>query len=251
MSIDTFHPLLPDEQAAAPLLERAAELVSESQRLLPATGGIVEALRPLLRSMNSYYSNKIEGQHTRPADIERALKHQFDADLKLARKQRLALAHIEAEQALEASIPGERSQLYAPTFVQAIHAALYQRLPEADRETEDGQIVVPGCWRTTLVTAGQHLAPAPERIAPLLAEWQGRYGQRPGTEQALVAAACSHHRLTWVHPFADGNGRSARLHTHLVLTALGVTHGVWSPLRGMARDQHGYYARLSNADLPR
>jgi Fic family protein len=66
-----------------------------------------------------------------------------------------------------------------------------------------------------------------------------------------VGAVCSHHRLLWVHPFLDGNGRTARLHTHLVLTALGVTRGVWSPLPGMARDQEGYYARLNNADLPR
>jgi len=42
---------------------------------------------------------------------------------------------------------------------------------------------------------------------------------------------------------------AARLHTHLVLTALGLTQGLWSPLRGMARAQDGYYARLNNADL--
>jgi Fic family protein len=58
--------------------------------------------------------------------------------------------------------------------------------------------------------------------------------------------------LLWVHPFLDGNGRTARLHTHLALAALQVTHqGIWSPLRGMARDRDGYYARLNNADLPR
>jgi Fic family protein len=170
---------------------------------------------------------------------------------KQARKQRLAFAHIEAEQALEAKLSGDRLDLYAPSFVQSIHAALYQRLPEPDRKTDDGQVILPGAWRTSLVTAGEHLAPGPERIEPLLLEWQQHYATRPGLEQALLAAVCSHHRLLWVHPFIDGNGRTARLHTHLLLTALGVTHGIWSPLRGMARDQAGYYARLNNADLPR
>jgi len=66
-----------------------------------------------------------------------------------------------------------------------------------------------------------------------------------------VGACCAHHRLLWVHPFPDGNGRAARLHTHLVLGALGLTQGLWSPLRGMARNQDAYYARLNNADLPR
>ena len=252
MGADTFYPLLPDEKAGGPLLSQAADLVAECYRLTYVAGGIIAALHPLLRCMNSYYSNKIEGQHTRPADIQRALELQFDADLKQAQKQRLAVAHIEAEQALEAELPSDRTDLYAPSFVQSVHAALYDRLPESDRTTEDGQVILPGGWRTSLVTAaGQHLAPAPGRIGPLLGEWQQHYAKRPGLEQALVAAVCSHHRLLWVHPFIDGNGRTARLHTHLLLTALGVTHGIWSPLRGMARDQAGYHARLNNADLPR
>jgi len=51
--------------------------------------------------MNSYYTNKIEGQHTRPYDIERALVKDFDADKAQAAKQRLALAHIDAKVELE------------------------------------------------------------------------------------------------------------------------------------------------------
>ena len=62
---------------------------------------------------------------------------------------------------------------------------------------------------------------------------------------------CSHHRLLWLHPFVDGNGRTGRLHTHLVLMSLGLTQGLWSPMRGMARDVDNYYARLNNANLPR
>ncbi|MFH1605207.1 MAG: hypothetical protein ABIH03_15035 [Pseudomonadota bacterium] len=49
----------------------------------------------------------------------------------------------------------------------------------------------------------------------------------------------------------DGNGRAARLHTHLVLHAMGLTQGLWSPMRGLARSQEQYYARLNNADLSR
>src|SRR5688572_31643764 len=85
---DSFQPLIPDERARGPLLEQAAELVAESHRLRLASGSVAAALSPLLRSMNSYYSNKIEGQHTRPVDIQRALNQQFDADTKQAHKQR-------------------------------------------------------------------------------------------------------------------------------------------------------------------
>jgi Fic family protein len=249
--VATFLPLVPDTRSSGPLLEKAAQLVAEGHRLHATAGSLVAALAPLLRSMNSYYSNKIEGQHTRPADIQRALERQFDADARQARKQRLAVAHIDAEIALEAALPKERLGLFAPDFVRAIHTELYSRLPESERVSDDGAALVPGAWRTSLVTAGRHLAPEPERIQPLLEQWKQINGNLPGLEQALIGAVCSHHRLLWVHPFLDGNGRTARLHTHLVLTALGVTRGIWSPLRGMARDQEGYYARLNNADLPR
>ena len=68
---------------------------------------------------------------------------------------------------------------------------------------------------------------------------------------AVVAVAAAHHRLAWVHPFIDGNGRVARLHTHVLLQGLGLTHGIWSPLRGMARSQARYYELLARADLQR
>jgi Fic family protein len=66
-----------------------------------------------------------------------------------------------------------------------------------------------------------------------------------------VALAAAHQRLGWIHPFQDGNGRVMRLHTHLVLHALGLTGGVWSPLRGFARTVDRYYALLAAADEPR
>jgi len=200
--------------------------------------------------MNSYYSNKIEGQQTRPLDIERALHRQFDADQRQAKRQRLALAHIRAEQILEGLLPTERTELYSQKFVERIHAQLYLELPETERLTDEGVKLVPGQLRSSQVTAGQHLAPLASEVPSLLAAWQAGYGSLPGLELAVVGVACSHHRLLWVHPFPDGNGRAARLHTHLLLGAFGLTQGLWSPLRGMARSQEAYYARLNNADLP-
>src|SRR5258708_7180166 len=116
MSAAALQPLLPSDRALAPLLEQAAVLIGAGYRLESAAGNLRASLRPLLRAMNSYYTNKIEGQQTRPADIERALHHQFDANRKEAQKQRLALAHIETEEELEGALPATRSELYAPAF---------------------------------------------------------------------------------------------------------------------------------------
>ena len=249
----SYQPLYPEEGVLGPLLELAAGLVAECHRLGSQAGpSLVGALRPRLRAMNSYYTNKIEGQHTKPAAIERALRKQFDADVELARKQRLAIAHMQVEEELEQKLKGKAPRdLFDPGLVKEIHGSLFGKLPEADRVTKDGRKVVPGEYRQDDVTAGRHLAPAPKDVPELMQGWAERYRQLAGTESLLVGMACSHHRLAWVHPFIDGNGRGARLHSHSVLAAMGMTHGLWSPMRGLARTQEQYYARLNNADLPR
>ncbi len=85
----------------------------------------------------------------------------------------------------------------------------------------------------------------------MLERWSSYYGGVRRGELQTLAVAASHHRLAWIHPFRDGNGRVARLHTHLVLGKLGLTNGLWSPLRGFARTQDAYYARLAAADEAR
>lgn len=246
-----IQPLVPSERSVAPLLEQAAALVAEGHLFEAVAGSLADTVRPLLVVMNSYYTNKIEGQHTRPADIQRALDKQFDADEKNARKQRLALAHVKVELELGARLFPDVGDMYRPEFVREIHERLYAELPLEDRVGDDGATIVPGALRAHDVTAGRHLAPPWDEVPRALDVWRGGYRQLPGVEQALVGAVCSHHRVLWIHPFADGNGRVARLHTHFLLGRLGVSRGLWSPLRGMAHSQTDYYARLNNADLPR
>ena len=251
--INQFQPLFPEERVLGPLQELAAELVRECHTLRGQAGeSIVRALRPKLRAMNSYYTNKIEGQHTQPADIERAIQQNFSADAAIAKRQRIAIAHMEVEEeqelALGNSAPGK---IFSSAIVCEIHGSLYRKLPEGDRITDDDEPIVPGEYRKRDVSAGQHIAPSWKDIDGLMHGWAERYSKLAGTEALLIGAACSHHRLAWVHPFIDGNGRAARLHTHLVLHAMGLTQGLWSPMRGLARTQDTYYAKLSNADATR
>jgi Fic family protein len=250
-SAHQFEPLMPSETAQQPLLAQAHDLARSALQLAGTT--VPTELRRLLRSMNSYYSNRIEGQHTRPFEIEQALRRDSSANRELAGRQRLAVAHIDAEVAIETRYAGADGarKLYSPEAIADLHRELFGRLPPEDLHTPDGQIVVPGQFRSNEVSVGQHVAPTSAAVPTLLQRWATVYdGVRKG-EAALVALAAAHHRLGWVHPFADGNGRVMRLHTHAMLAALGYTGGLWSPLRGMARSTDRYYARLTAADAPR
>lgn len=243
-----FEPLIPSDARLEPLLAKAHDL-SRLATLLAGTR-VPPELRALLRNMNSYYTNRIEGQHTRPREIDQALRQDFSNDAVLAAKQRLAVAHIEAEQALEQRHKGPdgAAALYSLEAVQDLHRELFGRLPAADLLTPEQAPIVPGALRQQDVQVGQHVAPAHASVTGFLQRWASFYGGVRRGEAALVAMACAHQRLGWVHPFVDGNGRVMRLHTHTLLSALGYTGGLWSPLRGFARSTERYYALLADAD---
>jgi Fic family protein len=245
-----MEPLLPGEQKLGALLEQAGDLIRAADRLAGmCQPGALQGLRGLLRAMNSYYSNRIEGQHTLPLEIEQALRNDYSNDADLARRQRLALAHMATEAQLEQHSPRWMpQQVWDAQMVQDIHQDLFARLPEADRMLDDGTVLLPGALRTQQVSVGVHAAPDAGQLPQFLKRWGDFYSQVRRGELQVLAIAASHQRLAWVHPFRDGNGRVARLHTHLALAQAGLTNGLWSPLRGFARSHDAYYAHLAAAD---
>src|SRR5712664_2932581 len=107
VDLSQYQPLFPEEWVLAPLQDLSAQVIEGCLRLTGyGVAPVAIALQPKLRAMNSYYTNRIEGQHTHPADIERAIRKDFDADLSIARKQRLAIAHIDLEEELEQIVAG-------------------------------------------------------------------------------------------------------------------------------------------------
>lgn len=249
-----MEPMLPSEHRLGPSLERAHDLIRKAERLAGwGPTSALPGLRQLLRAMNSYYSNRIEGQHTLPQEIEQALRNDYAKDQDRARRQRLALAHMQTEAQLENLWPQwTTTHVWAPQTVQDIHQDLFARLPAEDLTYNTSlPALQPGVLRTQQVSVGRHAAPDAQHLPVFIKRWSSVYGQARRGEMQVVAMACAHHRLAWIHPFVDGNGRVARLHSHLTLGHMGLTNGLWSPLRGFARTQDTYYARLAAADEPR
>ena len=251
-----FEPLLPQEHRMGALLEKASDLIREAASLgASAAPGAAVQLRELLRSMNSYYTNRIEGEHTRPSDIERALLKDFSKESDVARRQRLAVSHIQTEITCERLIQAKLDSgetvvpwLYSTQALEWLHLQLFGGLTPEDLTLADGSLLTPGQVRTRGVAVGIHEAPNAKALPAFLSRWEEVYGHSRRGEASIVALAAAHHRLAWVHPFLDGNGRVARLHTHLALHAQGLTNGLWSPLRGFARSEEKYRGMLKAAD---
>lgn len=215
-----------------------------------------QSLSRLVSGMNCYYSNLIEGHHTLPVDIERVMRANYVVP-EHRDMQSLALAHVEAENWAR----NNSFQSYGmASFILQVHQQFCSRLPVSMLTLTDGTIMLPGQVRDQNVSVGKHIAPDHMYIMDFLNRYDAVYSgviaksSVGGTDRllAVVASMIAHHRLVWIHPFADGNGRVARIMLDTMLNACGLnSSGLWSISRGFAKSSEEYKARLADADQPR
>ena len=250
-----MEPLLPEDREGR-LVQLGLEVIRRAERL---RGGLHPVTRraviELVRSMNSYYSNLIEGHRTMPRDIDAAARQEFSEDAKRRSLQQLHWAHVETQRWMESVLTGMKAaELCGAEFLCRLHREFYLRLPEEARWVEDAggkrHAVEPGALRVSPVTVGIHAAPAHGELERFLGRFAAFYGPLvQATPQGLVAAAAAHHRLAWMHPFLDGIGRVARRFTQGWLQRAGAAaEGLWTLARGFARRQQDYKAMLARAD---
>ncbi|MEJ2270839.1 MAG: hypothetical protein P8Y04_13870, partial [Desulfobulbaceae bacterium] len=90
--------LAADSRFRTELTDLAVELAAKAagfRRSLP--DGVLSSLADLVRNMNCYYSNLIEGHYTHPVEIERALQNVYSTDKQKRNLQIEAKAHIAAQ----------------------------------------------------------------------------------------------------------------------------------------------------------
>jgi len=252
----TMEPLLPtdkNEQLADKVIELTA-CTSALAGKIPE--GVQDGISDLVRSMNCYYSNLIEGHNTHPRDIERALQDNYSRDTKRRTLQKEARAHIELQKLIE---HGETPDV-DPTsneYIRWLHYEFCSRLPEdllwvENPDTKEKIAVIPGEYRTTHVQVGRHIPPSHNVIEKYLKRFCDAYNHKSLSRlQYPIAVAAAHHRLLWIHPFIDGNGRVTRLLSHAMLLKCGIGSSLWSVSQGLARNANTYKAALAKADSPR
>lgn len=257
LSIVAMEPLLLPEGGYSDLEDLAFELIRKTALLAGQVRPPVQLeIGRLVRSMNCYYSNFIEGHQTNPRDIERALANEITGDERQRNLKEEARAHI----AVQESIDSGQDEAAWPTsqkYLRWLHHDFCSRLPpqmlrvkaeDSGREVQ----VIPGEYRTDIVGVGPHQPPHPRDLPQFMTRFEEAYDpSRLSKIQQLLSAAASHHRLLWIHPFLDGNGRVARLMSHALLFKLGIGSSLWSISRGLARNVERYKLLLNAADAPR
>ena len=267
------------EEIPEAISDLVAELSAISARLETALHPATAAsLAAMVRIMNTYYSNLIEGHVTRPRDIERAIAFapsvtSVDIEQALAgsmdqgRRARSllveALAHVRVQESIDRSFAaGEVMEPASTDFILHLHREFYRGASEdmlRVRGPHGTFTMEPGRFRTLPsqdVSVGRHVPPSSDRVADYMAYFQRRYEfAKLGKAARILAIPAAHHRFNYIHPFADGNGRVSRLMGHAMACAAGIgAHGLWSISRGLARglgSRSDYKLLMDHADMPR
>jgi Fic family protein len=236
------------------LADLALDLAQKSaslKRSIPES--MLPSLAALVRSMNCYYSNLIEGHDTHPIDIERALNNDFTGDAKKRDLQLEAKAHIVVQEWIDAG--GLGGDIFSADALCSIHRRFYENVPDSlhwvtNPETGEKLRVIGGALRDVDVAVGRHIAISPKALPRFLARYSEVFSKL-GKVEVIMAAAAAHHRMAWIHPFVDGNGRVMRLQSHALFLHTLDTGAVWSVARGLARSVQSYKSHLASCDLPR
>jgi Fic family protein len=250
----------PTEAITDVIAELSATSATLGKALHPRTAA---SLADVVRIMNTYYSNLIEGHNTRPKDIERALAGNFDADAERRNLQIEAAAHVRLQTEIDRMAAENRLPEPASVdFIRWLHREFYRDAPEEMlriRGAGRDFVMDPGAWRSRSehdVAVGRHLPPSSERVDAFMHHFETCYRfAGMGKAGRIMGIAAAHHRLNYIHPFPDGNGRVSRLMSHAMGLFAGIgAHGLWSVSRGLARglESRGEYKRMMDyADTPR
>ncbi len=198
----------------------------------------------LFHKVESLGSARIEGNNTRMLEwmrLDHAGVSTVPEGVLEIRNMETTLKYIDAE------------ILHRPVdrdFISVIHRRIMKGLrppPAGDGDSRAGE------YRTGEVgiAHSEHMPPPPWEIAPLMNELTEFTESDHPPKYDLLKASIFHHRFVWIHPFFNGNGRTARMLTYAILIKLGFRlndRRIINPSSAFCRDRRAYYHALSRAD---
>jgi Fic family protein len=141
----------------------------------------------------------------------------------------------------------EEKELITPGLILRFHAMV-------GKDIGDTFTASPGKFRRNNVTVGNYRPPSFSQIGELVSgfcTWlhkEFHYGAGQNFDEAVIQAVVSHIYIAWIHPFGDGNGRTARLLEFYILVRAGIPNIASHILSNHYNDTRGeYYRQLQEA----
>ena len=215
------------------LQKRLETKMAQLDELRPLPTAAINRLRDEILIEWIYNSNAIEGSTITLQETRLILETGLTVGGKSLREHFEVTNHKDAIQYVEDLVKNTEP-------ITAFHVRLIHKLILTHIDDENA-----GSYRKTKVRiAGAPFTP-PEswQLTSLMAEWSDWVASAEGSMHPIVLAAQAHHRLVAIHPFVDGNGRTARLVMNLLLMRSG-----YPPTVILRANRRQYYSVLAKAD---
>jgi len=207
---------------------------------LPFDAQMLRSLRETAKLITTHYSTQIEGNQLTKAQVEETIK---TADMRFPGRERDELEVRNYYRAID-----EVEQLAASSDsitehqIQLIHGIAFEGKAKPT-PYRDGQNVI----RDTTTGGLIYMPPEAPDVPGLMAELVDWLSQSLAADELPVPliAALAHYQFATIHPYYDGNGRTARLLTTLILHKHGYAlKGIYSLEEHYAKNLDAYYDAL-------
>lgn len=233
----------PKYQLSSSLANQLLEIErhKEAINILPITAPLIASLRETARLMSTHYSTQIEGNMLSPLEVKQVVKGKQggfpgrERDEREVRNYFRALEYVEQELKKGSEVTEE--------FIKTINGLVLVG-SEKSRPYREGQNVI----RDSSTGAIVYMPPESKDVPPLMTSLTAWIKEQVDKKEipAPVIAGLIHYQFATIHPYYDGNGRTARLLTTFILHKMGYgMKGIYSLEEYYAKNLGGYYESLN------
>lgn len=201
-------------------------------------------LKQIFHTLESIGSARIEGNNT-------TILEYIESKLTETPPQNQGIREImNMEKAMSFIDENVEDVMFNRAFVSELHKKVVEGLHPPPKGEGDH---TPGLYRTQSVSINRsaHKPPEPVQVESYMDELFAFINHEDEPKYDLLKVAIAHHRLLWIHPFTNGNGRTVRLFTYAMLVKEGfkVDAGrILNPTAVFCSNRRKYYRYLSLAD---
>lgn len=202
------------------LFETATQLKQELDTYRPFPQDVLKNLRETIRVEWTYHSNAIEGNTLSLVETKIVLEEGLTIGGKKLLEHFEVINHGEAIDYIEEQL--QKNQLLTQQFIKNVHYLILNNINNQNA----------GVYRSrnVFISGSQHTPPSALQVQEHMDQLMYWYESNKDSLHPIELAALFHFKFVYIHPFIDGNGRTARLLMNFILM------------------QHGYPPAIVKAD---
>lgn len=217
-------------------LENLTETHEKWKNIKPLDPSQLIKMREYFHTSYTYESNRIEGNTLNLQETHLVINEGITIGGKSMREHFEAVNHLEAIELIDDFV--KRKTNFNAFYLKQIHQLILKEVNSKNA----------GIYRTVPVkiSGSLHNPPEPFLLEKMMEDYFLFYETNKNKIHPVILAAEMHERLVTIHPFIDGNGRTARLVMNLILLQNGYTI---ANLKGNYNDRIRYYNALEKVQV--